>query len=123
MGLIHFWAGTRDLLVPYKPVLKFVTVKGVVFVTFWQGLIIEILLLSRPHEQASSLQTWLLCVEMVVAAILMWFAFPAGPYIQAASGRQHAQGQRADMLRAVQNVGDVVMLTDVVTDLKHQVCS
>lgn len=51
----------------------------------------------------------------------MWLAFPAGPYIQAASGRQHAQGQGGDMLRAVQNVGDVVMLTDVVTDLKHQV--
>jgi hypothetical protein len=59
---------------------------------------------------------------MIVAAILTWLAFPAGPYIQAASGRQHAEGQRVDMLRAVQNVGDVVMLTDVVTDLKHQVC-
>jgi hypothetical protein len=122
LGLIHFWKGTRDLLVPYKPVLKFVTVKGVVFITFWQGLIISLLMLDRPKEYASALQTWLLCVEMIVAAILTWLAFPAGPYIQAASGRQHAEGQRVDMLRAVQNVGDVVMLTDVVTDLKHQVC-
>lgn len=122
VGLIHFWAGTRDLLVPYKPVLKFVTVKGVVFITFWQGLIISLLMLRRPREHASALQTWLLCVEMLVASILMWLAFPAGPYIQASSGRQHAQGQGGDMLRAVQNVGDVVMLTDVVTDLKHQVC-
>jgi hypothetical protein len=121
VGLIHFWVGTRDLLVPYKPVLKFVTVKGVVFITFWQGLIISLLMINSPKEHSRSLRTWLLCVEMVPAAILMWLAFPAYPYIQAARGRQHAQGQ-PDMLRAVQNVGDVVMLTDVVTDLKHQVC-
>jgi hypothetical protein len=118
VGLIHFWAGTKELLKPYKPVWKFVTVKGVVFVTFWQGLLISLLLINRPQESANQLQTWLLCIQMVPAAIMMWFAFPASPYMNAARSRE-----QGGILMAVQNVGNVVMFTDVVTDLKHQVSS
>ncbi len=36
MGLLLFWVGAEDPLKPYKPLLKFVTVKTVVFLTFWQ---------------------------------------------------------------------------------------
>jgi hypothetical protein len=116
LGLIHFWAGTRVLLKPYKPVWKFVTVKGVVFITFWQGLVLSLLFMGESETEAKQLQTWLLCVEMLPAAIAMWFAFPAGPYMNAARNRE-----QGGIMMAVQNVGNVVMFTDVVTDLKHQV--
>lgn len=116
LGLIHFWAGTRVLLKPYKPVWKFVTVKGVVFITFWQGLVLSLLFIGKSETEAKQLQTWLLCVEMLPAAIAMWFAFPAGPYMNAARNRE-----QGGIMMAVQNVGNVVMFTDVVTDLKHQV--
>jgi hypothetical protein len=115
LGLIHFWAGTRDLLKPYKPVWKFLTVKGVVFITFWQGLAISLMMVNRPQVRANILQTWVLCLEMPPAAIAMWFAFPAESYMVA---RNREQG---GIMMAVQNVGNVVMFTDVVTDLKHQV--
>jgi hypothetical protein len=35
-GLILFWNGASELLQPFNPLLKFVLVKTVVFLTFWQ---------------------------------------------------------------------------------------
>lgn len=35
-GLLLFWIGASDLLQPFNPLLKFVLVKTVVFLTFWQ---------------------------------------------------------------------------------------
>ncbi len=35
-GLMLFYRGTHELLQPYKPLLKFVLIKAVVFLTFWQ---------------------------------------------------------------------------------------
>uniref|UniRef100_A0A0K0D628 Transmembrane protein 184B n=1 Tax=Angiostrongylus cantonensis TaxID=6313 RepID=A0A0K0D628_ANGCA len=42
-GLFLFYTATRELLSPYNPVLKFLTVKSVIFLSFWQGFLIAIL--------------------------------------------------------------------------------
>lgn len=36
-GLFLFYFATRDLLIPFEPVLKFCTIKSVIFLSFWQG--------------------------------------------------------------------------------------
>lgn len=36
-ALFLFYFATRELLVPYNPVLKFFMVKSVIFLSFWQG--------------------------------------------------------------------------------------
>ena len=36
-GLFLFYQATSDMLMPYKPVLKFLSVKSVIFLSFWQG--------------------------------------------------------------------------------------
>lgn len=36
-GLFLFYFATKDLLMPFEPVLKFCTVKSVIFLSFWQG--------------------------------------------------------------------------------------
>jgi hypothetical protein len=36
-GLFLFYAATKHSLAKYEPVLKFLTVKSVIFLTFWQG--------------------------------------------------------------------------------------
>jgi hypothetical protein len=36
-GLFLFYFATRELLTPFEPVLKFFTVKSVIFLSFWQG--------------------------------------------------------------------------------------
>lgn len=41
-GLVLFYYATRDLLSPYDPVWKFFTVKSVIFLSFWQGVILAV---------------------------------------------------------------------------------
>ena len=36
-ALFLFYFATKDLLRPFDPVLKFFTVKSVIFLSFWQG--------------------------------------------------------------------------------------
>ena len=36
-ALFLFYFATRELLVPYNPMLKFFMVKSVIFLSFWQG--------------------------------------------------------------------------------------
>ena len=36
-GLVLFYSSTRELLSKYNPVLKFVTIKTIIFLSFWQG--------------------------------------------------------------------------------------
>ena len=36
-GLFLFYSATKDLLTPFYPVLKFIAVKFIVFMSFWQG--------------------------------------------------------------------------------------
>ena len=42
-GLVLFYFGTKHLLKQYDPLLKFFTIKSVIFLTFWQGLILIII--------------------------------------------------------------------------------
>ena len=36
-ALFLFYFATRELLSPYRPMLKFFMVKSVIFLSFWQG--------------------------------------------------------------------------------------
>ena len=36
-GLFLFYFATKELLTPFEPVLKFSTIKAVIFLSFWQG--------------------------------------------------------------------------------------
>ena len=41
-ALVLFYVATKDLLKPFDPVLKFFTVKSVIFLSFWQGELIHV---------------------------------------------------------------------------------
>lgn len=47
-ALFLFYFATMDLLRPFEPVLKFITIKAVIFLSFWQGGS-PVLLLSQHH--------------------------------------------------------------------------
>ena len=89
--LVMFFLATREALVPYNPVPKFLCIKGVLFFSFWQSVIIVILhkvgLIQKipisgysQDEICATLQNALICVEMVVAAFAHSIAFPSKPY-------------------------------------------
>lgn len=84
-GLLKLYHAVRDDLIWCRPFPKFLTIKAVVFLTFWQGLAITIyvILTADPSEQkdlmlqAHKYQNLLICVEMLLVAISQWCVFPS----------------------------------------------
>lgn len=79
-GLFLFYYATRDLLTPFDPVLKFCTVKSVIFLSFWQGVLLAVLekaevIESIPGVSAGTVsagyQNFLICIEMLAAAVAL----------------------------------------------------
>ncbi|XP_041941313.1 transmembrane protein 184A [Alosa sapidissima] len=95
-ALFLFFFATSDLLRPYEPVLKFLTIKSVIFLSFWQGMVLAILercgvisnaLVINGHEVgagtvAAGWQNFIICIEMFFAAIALRYAFTDSVYQQ-----------------------------------------
>jgi hypothetical protein len=89
-SLVAFYHIFSKELQPHKPLAKFVCVKGIVFFSFWQGIVLDILVavgvitsrhfwLDVEHiEQA--IQNVLICVEMVFFSVIQQYAFHYLPY-------------------------------------------
>ncbi|KAL3156384.1 hypothetical protein ABBQ38_000699 [Trebouxia sp. C0009 RCD-2024] len=112
-ALLLFYLGAHDLLAPYNPLLKFVLVKSVIFMTFWQSLFISILSgagVIRTTEDGKNLQNFLIACEMLPASIFMLWAFPYTDY--KTSGDMGGLG--------VSNIRHAMNINDVVSDTVHQ---
>uniref|UniRef100_W5LK07 Transmembrane protein 184C n=1 Tax=Astyanax mexicanus TaxID=7994 RepID=W5LK07_ASTMX len=114
--LVLFYKALREELGPIKPVGKFLCVKLVVFVSFWQAVVIA--LLVKVGAVATGLQDFIICVEMFLAAIAHHFSFTYKPYIQEAEegscfdsflAMWDISDIRADISEQVRNVGRTVM--------------
>lgn len=57
-GLFLFYFATRDLLTPFEPVLKFCTVKSVIFLSFWQGNTIKKSHMFCKHDKIKHLEVY-----------------------------------------------------------------
>ncbi|XP_030206141.1 transmembrane protein 184A isoform X1 [Gadus morhua] len=93
-ALFLFFFATSDLLRPYEPVLKFLTIKSVIFLSFWQGMVLALLercgvipnaRLIDGHEVgagtvAAGWQNFIICIEMFFAAIALRYAFTCDVY-------------------------------------------
>ncbi|KAI6700967.1 hypothetical protein NL676_015291 [Syzygium grande] len=86
--LVQFYTVTKDELAHIKPLAKFLTFKSIVFLTWWQGVAIAILyalgLFKSPIAQAlqfkSTVQDFIICIEMGIASVVHLYVFPAKPY-------------------------------------------
>lgn len=89
-ALVLFYHAFAKELAPHSPLAKFLCVKGIVFFSFWQGVVLEILvaigIIQSHHiwlevdQIEEAIQNLLICVEMVVFAFLQQYAFNAAPY-------------------------------------------
>lgn len=86
--LVQFYTATKDELAHIKPLAKFLTFKSIVFLTWWQGVAIAILyslgLFKSPIAQGlqfkSSVQDFIICIEMGIASVVHLYVFPSKPY-------------------------------------------
>lgn len=90
--LVKFYHATHSNLAnpDWKPLGKFLCIKGVVFFTWWQGVAIAVLksygIIGEigswdVHDVANGLQDYLICVEMFCFAIAHSFTFTYKEYL------------------------------------------
>lgn len=84
-ALAMFWVCMTDDLQPFRPMPKFLCIKGIIFASYWQGLFLSILvwLGAIPDDVpgysvdnlAAAIQDALICFEMPIFAVAHWYAF------------------------------------------------
>lgn len=73
-------------LKPFRPMPKFLCVKGIIFASYWQGFFLSILVWLgalpdkgtsgyTPDNLAAAIQDGLICFEMPFFALAHWYAF------------------------------------------------
>lgn len=103
-GLYLFYFATKDLLTPFEPILKFCTIKSVIFLSFWQGVGLAILekggvispivsegATTGAGTVSAGYQNFFICVEMLFAAIALRYAFPYQVYAQSCITDSHGR--------------------------------
>lgn len=92
-SLVLFYKAYRHELTPMSPIPKFLCIKAVVFFSFFQSVIISLLIyvgIVSPTfvtekgvvgDVNRGVQDFLICIEMFVAAIAHYFAFSHVPYV------------------------------------------
>ncbi|OAA81061.1 DUF300 domain protein [Akanthomyces lecanii RCEF 1005] len=80
-----FWVCMHQDLKPFRPVPKFLSIKLIIFASYWQGFFLSILvwLGAIPDDVqgytrdnlAAAIQDFLICIEMPIFAVVHWYAF------------------------------------------------
>ncbi|XP_023013871.2 LOW QUALITY PROTEIN: transmembrane protein 184C [Leptinotarsa decemlineata] len=97
--LIMFYRATLSELKPMKPLGKFLCIKAVVFFSFFQGVLISLMVYLEwikpspdtgddPLSLSIRLQNFLICIEMCLAAIAHHYSFSYKEYISRGSRNQ-----------------------------------
>jgi len=83
--LVLFYHAFVDIIAPLRPLAKFMSVKLVVFFTFWQSVLIAFFVKIHfltatadytSDEVADGIQDFVICIEMFIAAIAHIYIFP-----------------------------------------------
>lgn len=111
-GLLKFYHAVAEDLAWCRPFAKFLCIKGVVFMTFWQGLAITVLAETtdvggqQSEEWANSAQNFLICLEMLLFSIAHFYCFPTEEW------------DPDYRIRASRGLSESLALGDFVQDLK-----
>lgn len=125
-ALFLFYQATRDLLSPYYPVLKFFTIKSVIFLSFWQGVLLAIFekagVIRTYHDIsagtiAAGYQNFVVCIEMFFAAIALRYAFPYSIYRH--QRKLDERGQGIALKSISRNLRQTINPKDIVDDAIH----
>ncbi|XP_068761433.1 transmembrane protein 184B-like [Montipora capricornis] len=125
-ALFLFYQATRDMLSPYYPVLKFFTIKFVIFLSFWQGVLLAVLekvgAIRTYHDLsagtiAAGYQNFVICIEMFFAAIALRYAFPYSIYRH--QKKLNERGEGTALKSISRNLRQTINPKDIVDDAIH----
>lgn len=106
--LVKFYYALRESLRTHNPVVKFASVKAILFFSYWQGVCIALLRwfgILDDHfgmsekRLSTDIQNTLICAEMLVVSIVLQKAFSYKQY-KAAAERPFPMGQLHHVLKA-----------------------
>lgn len=128
LSLAELAVNMKEELAPMRPYGKFLSVKLVVFFTFWQGLLLTLLtrwdgfsLLAQENEEVllyDVLNNFLICVEMMLASLYHYRVFPAHDYLTLLAQLRYGYG-----VESPASLGRPICAADVVDirDIYHTV--
>lgn len=113
VGLLSFYHGAEKEIGWCNPWPKFLCIKGVVFATFWQGVLLQSMAVVEliDAKSAAQIQNLLICIEMLIAAVAHFYIFPHEEWHDGFRRRKQASSLLKDSLA----------LKDFVTDMKQAV--
>jgi len=115
-GLVLFYAVAREDLKVFNPVPKFLSIKFIIMMSFWQSILVAGLVqvkvihdtkLWTTDNIAIGVQNTLICFEMLIVAVWHYFAFDSHEF--ASQGPQKTQWWSS--LVACFNILDVIVET------------
>nr|XP_019603062.1 PREDICTED: transmembrane protein 184A isoform X7 [Rhinolophus sinicus] len=120
----------KELLQPFEPVLKFLTIKAVIFLSFWQGVLLAILercgvipevqVLDGSRLGAGTLaagyQNFTICIEMLFASIALRYAFTCQVYSEK---EDNSPAPTAPMQSISSGLKETMSPQDIVQDAIH----
>ncbi|XP_015674997.1 transmembrane protein 184A [Protobothrops mucrosquamatus] len=129
-ALFLFYFATMELLRPFEPVLKFLTIKAVIFLSFWQGMLLAILEKCGviPEVQiidgkavgagtvAAGYQNFIICIEMLFASIALRYAFTCQVYQEK---KESATAGLAPLQSISSGLKETMSPQDIVQDAIH----
>lgn len=129
-ALFLFYFATRELQRPFEPVLKFLTIKAVIFLSFWQGMLLAILERcgAIPEVQvidgskvgagtvAAGYQNFIICIEMLFASIALRYAFTCQVYSEK---KENLPAPTAPMQSISSGLKETISPQDIVQDAIH----
>ncbi|RKO91525.1 organic solute transporter Ostalpha-domain-containing protein [Blyttiomyces helicus] len=117
--LVLFYVQCAKDLAQYRPMPKFICIKAIIFLTFWQGLFVAFLVWAgiihgkedySANNIALALQDFLICIEMPFFAFGHRIAFPWTDYTDS------RLSSRVPLLHSVR---DAFGVKDIVQDTYH----
>jgi hypothetical protein len=117
--LIQFYQVTKDDMREIRPLPKFLAIKAVVFLTFWQGVVLAGLVNLKYIKQvaeytaedvATGFNDFFVCIEMFFAALWHLYAFPLSDF------KRHPHSDEiegeGDVIKSLKTAADVSDIAD-----------
>jgi len=134
-ALFLFYFATNHLLRPFNPVLKFFTIKAIIFLSFWQGFILAVFekldlidairwehgtAETKSASVSAGYQNFIICIEMLFATIALRYAFPVSVYMTGGyNSGQDGFGRTVTMSSISNTLKETINPRDIMTDAIH----